>query len=114
MKKLGTLFLLLLLVFSLGAQSLSFSIKDQALQELNNIEEQNQRLSMIISDYEKNYQMLKLDYDSIKALTITQGESLLASNRALSNCEHSLKSFRIREYVYWAVLGVLVVIIVVN
>jgi len=100
MKKLGTLFLLLLFAFSLEAQELSFSVKDQALQELSNIEQQNQQLLKIISDYENNYRILKIDYDSIKALTIAQGESLLVRNQALINSERLLKASQTRESIY--------------
>jgi hypothetical protein len=109
-KKLGSIFLLL--AFSLEAQSLSFSIKTQALQELDNIQMYNEQLLKITSDYETNYQMLKIDYDNIKALTQQQEKSLIAKDQALKNYEKSLKAYQIKEYMYWTVIGSIILYVI--
>lgn len=84
-KRLGTLFLLLLFAFSLEAQELTYTWKDQALQELTNIEQQNLQLQKIIEGYEKNY-------NDIKSLVETQEKSLQVKDQALKNLEKSLRN----------------------
>ncbi len=116
MKKLKILLLLFCLPYLLAAQSLSFSIKDQALQELNNIESQNQQLQQLLSNYETNYlnltsdyQALMLSYNNIVPLMQKQEQSLQVKNQALINSENSLRACQSREYVYWIVLGGIVI-----
>jgi len=121
MKKLGFLLSLLLLASSLGAQSLSFSIKDQALQELNNIEQQNQQLQETINNSEKNYQellksyqALKIDLDNMKSLIAQQEQSSIARELQLTNCEKSLKTSQTISYVLGGIVAGLVVYAIVK
>ncbi len=106
-KRLGTLFLLLLLAFSLEAQSLTYTWKDQALNELINIEQQNQQLQQIISDYEKNY-------SDIMIIVERQEKSLIANDLALKNCEKSLKVYQNKEYFYFVIIAGLLVSVVLK
>ena len=104
-KRLGTLFLLLLFAYSLEAQSLTYTWKEQAISELNNIELQNQQLQKIISDYEKNY-------SDILLLTQQQEKSLIAKDQALISLEKSLKTYQKISIILCAIsIGAFIVII---
>jgi len=104
-KRLGTLFLLLLFALSLEAQSLTYTWKDQALNELNNIEQQNQQLQQIINDYEKNY-------SNIMIIVERQEKSLIANDLALKNLEKSLKAYQKISIILCAVsIGTIMILI---
>jgi nucleoid-associated protein YejK len=113
-EKVKNTILIFVLGVVLGGSVAFFFVKDQALQEFDNIQQQNGQLLKIVSDYEANYQMLKIDYDSIKALTVTQEKSLLASNQALINSEKSLKVYRTREFLYLIIIVGLVIPILIK